>query len=126
MSDQTEFNVAEGHRYFSVECFNRAWELIEKPDRTPQEDELMLSMSMASYYHWSQRPDLSDKNLSIAYWQLSRIYALLRRADDARDYGQRCLEVSQGEEIPPVYLGYAYEALARAESLAAERAKMKA
>jgi hypothetical protein len=32
-----------------------------------------------------------------------------------------CLNVSQAEEIPPFFLGYAYEALARAESTAGNR-----
>ena len=43
---------------------------------------------------------------------------MLRQADNARHYGQLCLKYSQGEDVPPFYLGYAYEALARAESVA--------
>jgi hypothetical protein len=126
MADSPGFDIEQAHRYFSVACFNRAWDLINKQDRSPEEDEEMLRLSMASLYHWGQRMDVTERNLSVGYWQLSRIYTILRRADDARDFGQRCLEVSQAEDMPPIYLGYAYEALARAESLAGERAKMKA
>jgi hypothetical protein len=36
-----------------------------------------------------------------------------------------CLDASQGEDIPPFYLGYAYEALARAESVAGNRERME-
>jgi hypothetical protein len=64
--------------------------------------------------------------LSISYWQISRVYTALRQEDNARRYAQRCLEISQKEDVPPFYLGYAYEALARAEALAGETARMKA
>jgi len=126
MTKGPDFDLEAAHRYFSAQCFNRAWDLIDKPDRTAEEDEEMIRLSMAAAWHWTQRTDCTNKNLSIGYWQIARIYAVLRQAENARYYAQRCLEVSQDEDIPPFYLGYAYEALARAESVAGERAKMKA
>jgi len=75
----------------------------------------MLCLSLASLWHWTQREDCTDTNLSIGYWQVSRVFALLRQADNARHYGELCLDVSQKEGVEPFYLGYAYEALARAE-----------
>ena len=57
--------------------------------------------------------------MSIGYWQLSCVYALLGQADNARQYGRLCLAHSQNEE--PFYLGYAHEALARAEALGGNR-----
>ena len=126
MTKGPDFDLEAAHRYFSAQCFNRAWDLIDKPDRTAEEDEDMIRLSMAAAWHWTQRADCTNKNLSIGYWQIARIYALLRQAENARYYAQRCLEVSQDEDIPPFYLGYAYEALARAESVAGERAKMRA
>lgn len=125
MSKQPEFDMNKAHKYFSADCFNKAWDLIDKPDRTPEEDEQMLLLSMASAWHWTQREDCQPTNLSVAYWQISRIYALLRQADNARRYGQMCLDVSRGKDIQPFYLGYAYEALARAEMVAGEQAEMQ-
>ena len=110
------FDLAAAHRHFSASCFNSVWELIDKPNRSPDEDRLMVSMCHASLYHWQQRLDCTSRSLSIGYWQLSRVYALLGEADNARKYGRLCLMRSQNEE--PFYLGYAYEALARAEFLA--------
>jgi hypothetical protein len=43
--------------------------------------------------------------------------------DEARRYGELCLAASRGPEILPFYLGYAYEALARAEFVAGNRDK---
>lgn len=118
MANPADFDVLVGHRYFSVECFNRAWDLLDKTVRTPAEDEEMLHLGMASLWHWHQRSDCTDTNLSVGYWQVSRIYAVLGHADNARHHAERCLDVSRGEGIPPFYLGYAYEALARAEMVA--------
>lgn len=126
MALTNDFDELAGHRFFSAACFNRAWDLIEKPDRTADEDEAMLQLGMASMWHWSQRPDHTAKNISISAWQVSRIYSLLSQPENARRYGRMCLEASQTPGVSPFYLGYAYEALARAEAFAGDREQMEA
>lgn len=123
MTEQPSIDLAVAHRYFAAECFNRAWALIEKPQRTPAEDEDMLHLAIASLWHWSQRPDCTDKNLSVSCWQVARIYALLNRPDEARRYAQRSLQAAERGGLYPFFFAYAYEALARAESLAGHRAE---
>ncbi len=123
---EPDFDLVAAHRWFSVDCFNRAWEYINKKDRTPEEDEEMIRLSLASTWHWTQRPDCTDINRSISLWQNSRVYALVGQVENARRYGQMCLDVSQNADMPPFYLGYAYEALARAESLADDHQQVKA
>ena len=118
-----DLDLAAAHRHFSAACFNGVWELIDKPNRSPEDDRLMVSMAHASLYHWQQRPDCTSRSLSIGYWQLSRVYALLGQADNARQYGVLCLTHSQNEE--PFYLGYAHEALARAEAITGNRAEVE-
>jgi hypothetical protein len=125
MSDKPDFDADAAHRYFSVECFNRVWGLLDKPDRTPQEDQGMVQMCLASMWHWTQRGDCTDTNMSIGYWQASRVYATIRLPDEARRYGQLCLEASQGPDILPFYLGYAHESLARAEIVAGNGEKAR-
>jgi hypothetical protein len=78
---------------------------------------------LASHYHWTQRDDYSPTSASVGHWQTSRIYAILGQAENARRYGQLCLEASRAEDVPPFYLGYAYEALARAEAVGGDREK---
>lgn len=116
MDKKSDFDVKAGHRYFSAHCFNSAWDLIDKTDRTSEESELMIQLNQASLWHWSQREDCTDQNRSIGYWQASRIRALLGHVDEARRSAQLCLRYSQ--QLEPFYLGYAYEALARAEHVA--------
>ena len=105
----------QDHKKLSVDCFNRAWELLDKKDRTKEDDERMVSLAHASLAHWRMREDCTDRNLSIGYWQLSRVYAVLGQGDNAERYGGLCMHVS-GQE-PPFYLAYAHEALARAALL---------
>ena len=125
MAIKPDFNQSAAHKYFSAQCFNKAWDLMEKQNRTAQEDEEMVRLSLASHWHWTQREDYTNKEMSIAYWQTSRIYAILGQADNARRYGQLCLEASQGMDLPPFCLAYAYEALARAELVAKNSDKME-
>ena len=69
MAKEPEFDLQVAHRYFSATCFNQAWELIDKPERTAEEDEAMVQLSLASTWHWTQREDCTPANLSIGYWQ---------------------------------------------------------
>ena len=113
---RSEFDASAGHKYFAAHCFNRAWDLIEKPNRTPEDDRLMAAMSQASIYHWLHRDDCDNRRLAVGYWQASRIQALIGHADEARRFADVSLSYSAG--LKPFYIGYAYEALARAEFLA--------
>ena len=113
MGNSTAFDEQAAHRFFSEQCFNDAWDLIEKAGRTPDEDEEMAGLAHASLWHWMRREDCTDKNRSIGCWQVSRVYAILSEPEISRRYAQLALDYSQGGE--PVYTGFAYEALARAD-----------
>ena len=125
MAKKPDFDIVAAHKFFSAECFNRAWDYIDKPVRTQREADMMLSLSLASLWHWTQREDCTPTNLSIGYWQVSRAYALLQQAESARRYGELCLEASRAEGGLPFFQGYAYEALARAERVAGDQDRME-
>jgi len=124
MHNEPIFDLKEAHKYFSAACFNKAWELVEKEDRTQEEDEEMIQLSLASTWHWSQREDHSSTKQSISFWQISRVYAILGETENARKYGQLCLNVSMRDEVRSFYLAYAYETMARGEGIAGNREKM--
>jgi len=123
MSKIPDFNLQAAHKYFSVHCFNAAWEYIEKARRTPDDDDNMIRLTQTSMWHWKQREDVTDMNFSVGYWQLSRVYALAGKAEDSRKYGKLCLKHSENEE--PFYKGFAHEAMARAEALVRSNEKAK-
>lgn len=112
MTPPPPFDVAVAHRHFAPACFNRVWELLEKPDRTPAENDEMLLAAMSSVWHWSQHPECQPRNLAVGYWQISRVYAVLGNGLEARRFAARSAQHA-GEETP-FYMAYAHEALARA------------
>lgn len=123
MAKTPDFDVKAAHKYFAANCFNSVWNLIDKKDRTADENEQMINLAQASIWHWTQREDCTDQNMSTGYWQASRVYSLAGQADNARRYGQLSLNKCEGGE--PFNYGYAYEALARAEFVAGNKDKTK-
>ena len=113
MNKPPSFDLADAHRYFAAYCFNCAWDLIEKEGRTAEDDRMMVALSLASIYHWSQRPDCEDRNRSIGYWQASRVHALAGNPAEALRLGEICLSYSRA--LPPFLLAYAHEAVGRAQ-----------
>jgi len=122
MPDKPDFDLQVTHRYFSGNCFNKTWEFIDNPNRTDEDNLSMLQTAMASLWHWTQREDAKSQNLSVGNWQVSRVFALMGQADNARKYAEVSLKYSEGCE--PFYIGFAYEALARAEMAARNQEKM--
>ena len=122
MSNPPTFDVAAAHKYFAADCYNQTWKFIDNPNRTLEEDLSMLQTAMASLWHWSQREDVTSQNFAIGYWQVSRVFALMGQPENARRYGEMSLKSAQGGEI--VFVGFAYESLARAEMVAGNKAKM--
>lgn len=118
MAKNPDFDVAAAHKYFAAHCFNSAWDLLEKPTRTAEDNRLMVALNQASIYHWLNRRDCEPKRLSVGYWQASRIQAVLGNGAEARRYAEVCLSYSG--DLEPFFLGYAHEALARAAYVAHE------
>ena len=106
----------ELERRTAVGLFNFTWTLLEKPDRTPEEDELMVHAAHASRLHWDAIG--GPVNRVRGEWQLARVYAVLGRAEPALHHARRCLELCEEHGIGDFDLAYAYEALARAHTIA--------
>jgi hypothetical protein len=116
-------DTAAAHKWFSSDYFNRVWQILDKGNPTAEEGELMISMSHASLAHWRERPDCGPREISVGWWQLSRVYGVLRQAENARHYGALSLAAAQDESA--FFLGYAHEALARAAKVAGDEAVLQ-
>ena len=78
------------------------------------DDEEMRRLAEVSFWHWMQVEDHTKENESIGYWQLARVYAISGRYRLAYYYAEKCIEVSENNDLAPFYIGYGYEAKARA------------
>ena len=109
------------HRELAASCFNRTWDYLDKPELSADEIDEMIHIAHASFWHWTQVEDHTSLNLSIGTWQLSRVYAVAGQPERAEHFAKRCVEVSETHDLPPFYVGYGYEACARASALRGER-----
>lgn len=108
------------HRKTAVNLFNEVWDLMEKPKRTSEEDFQMIHKAHSSRFHWGEIGE--PVNFSRGEWQISRVYAVLRRAEPCLVHAKRNLEIVLEHEIKDFDLAFAYEALARAYSLSGDNA----
>jgi DNA-binding transcriptional MerR regulator len=116
--------AATDERRQAVDLFNGVWRLLEKEDRTVEDDDTMLHMAHASRYHWGQVG--APEQLSRGEWQVSRVYAVLGRAEPAAYHARRGLEICRANGIGDWDLAFAYEALARASAVADDKDQARA
>lgn len=115
----------ELHRKLGIDFFNFTWSYLDKPQRTRQEADTMIHAAHASRFHW-EMSGCEPVNLARGEWQISRVYAVLGRAEPAHFHAQRSLDICLEYGIGDFDLAFAYEALARAAAVglqASEHAK---
>ena len=112
-------------RLLAAQLFNETWRLMEQENRTTEDDDRMIHAAHASRYHWGQVPGVIPANLARGEWQISRVYAVLKRAEPARYHAQRVLDICQENGIADWDLAFAYEALARAHAVVGEAGKAR-
>lgn len=108
----------ESQKKVASDLFNYVWTLLEKPDRTRRESDLMIDAAHASRFFWEEI--VEPVNHARGEWQISRAYATADRAEPALYHARRCLEICEEHGIGDFDLAYAYEALARAHGVAGE------
>ncbi len=117
--------LVKAHHFFAVTFFNEIWGLIDKPERTPQDNEFMLHLAHSSLLHWSNNPEINPSNWSIGYWMLSRVYSLNSDGENALKYAEKSYEYAESGKLDPFFTGYAYEAMARGFLLTGDEEKFQ-
>ena len=107
--------------------FNETWDLIDKPDRTDEDNITMLHKAHTSCFLW--REANNPVNNARGEWQVSRVYSLLGMGEPALLHGRYSLSLCLDNGIHGLDLAFGYEAVARAchtlgntESAAANKA----
>jgi DNA-binding transcriptional MerR regulator len=109
----------ERHLHWGKTLFNDTWRLMEKEDRTPDEDARMVHQAHASAYHWLQVG--TPVHFARSHWQCSRVYCVLGRAEPALYHARFVLDICERNAIGDWDLAFAYEALARAHAVAGDK-----
>jgi hypothetical protein len=123
MSAEHEATEQELHKKLAVDLFNLVWDLLDKEERTREEDDRMLHAAHASRFHWGEIG--TPLQFERGEWQISRVYAVLNRPQGAIYHAQRCLDICTANQIGDFDIAFAYEALARAYAIAGESEKSR-
>jgi hypothetical protein len=115
---------AATRRALAVGLYNRCWELLEVPDRTPEQDAELIHAAHASRYHWGEIAD-TPARLWRGEWMCSRVYAVLDRAEPALWHARRAVTLveSGGADVEDWDRPAVYEAMARASLVAGDAAE---
>jgi DNA-binding transcriptional MerR regulator len=112
-------------KLLAAQLFNKTWQLLEQEGRTGDGDAQMIHTAHASRYHWGQVPTATPVHLARGEWLISRVYAVLGRAEPALYHARRVLDLCQGNGVGDFDLAFAYEALARASAVAGDSGRAR-
>lgn len=115
MSEPTIINEQAAHKKFAVDCFNKIWPLLQKNDRTLEENEMMIHLAHTSLFHWLHVG--TALNEQRGEWMLARVYTILEDKAKALHHAKRCLALTEKNNFKDFDLAYAYESMARACAL---------
>ena len=121
MTEEKKYTENEAHKKFAVDLFNLTWSLLDKKDRTKEEDDKMVHAAHASRFHWGEIG--TPLHFERGEWQISRVYAILNRPQPALYHAQRCLEICTANNFGDFDIAFAYEAMARAYAIAGQSAE---
>jgi hypothetical protein len=105
----------EIERKLAAHLFNETWRLLDKADRTAEENTLMIHCAHASRFHWQVVGSVS--NHAIGEWQISRVYSVVALGESALHHARLCMEHCDAHALRPFLKACAHEAMARALSL---------
>ena len=123
MPEEKTFTESEAQLHFAKQFYNKTWKLLDKQERTQEENELLVDYAHASLAHW--RVAGTGVNLQRGAWMLARVNTVLGNTQLALQCAQRCLELTEQykEQLSDFDFAFAYECVARAHALAGNQAE---
>ena len=123
MSKEKTFTESEAQLHFAKQFNGKTWKLLDKQERTQEENELMVDYAHASLAHW--RAAGTGVHLQRGVWMLARVNIVLGNTQLALQYARRCLELTEQYkgQLADFDFAFAYECMARAQALAGNRAE---
>lgn len=113
------YTLEQAHAYFGVEFNNAIFPLLEKDNRTKEEDLHMLDLAHAAMLHWQNNLKYSIVNKQRALYMLACAYTFTKHKELALMYANLCFETTEQNlsEMQDFDISYAHLALARALAL---------
>lgn len=111
-------STQEIHLELARSSNGEVWKLLEKKDRTAEEEHVMVDTAHTSNYHW--RHAGTAVHIQRGEWMLARVYTVLGHNQEALWHAKACMELTEAnpDEMQDFDLAYGFEAVARAQALA--------
>jgi hypothetical protein len=110
----------EAHQFFAIQTFNGAWELIEKPGRSADDDAEMLQRAFTSRWHWGFVGGVEQ--CATGDWQIAHCASLVGLGGLAQVYAQRAFDACEREGWTDWQRASMLEGMARAAAAAGDAA----
>lgn len=101
----------EWHKKQAIHTFNSTWDLIEKKNRSLEDNLRMIHMAHASRYHWGEIG--TELEFARGEWQISRVYSIVNCPERALFHANMSLNYCISANIHDFDRAFAYEAIAR-------------
>lgn len=117
MDETKTYTLEEAHNYFAKSINGRVWELLQKPNRSPSEDDEMLHAAHACTYHWQFVGTAVHQQRG--EWLISHVHAVLGHGNEALRHAQRCFELTESNRnlMKDFDIAYSFEGMARAQAM---------
>jgi len=112
--------ASSAHRAFATAAFNRAWELIDATDRTPEQDRRMLVLAFAARWHWGEIG--TPENIVVSDWQVAHVASLAGEVSLAMTFATAAYDGARDAELPDWLRASTAEGMARACAAGGDRA----
>ncbi len=119
---EEDYKMQEGFDDFlAIELNNQTWELLEKKNRSKEEDVKMLVFAFGSQAHWFKAKSWKPINAQRGEWLIATVYASLNRGIDVLKHGKKCLEITRLKKIKGFDLASAYEIMSRGYAIEGDK-----
>jgi hypothetical protein len=121
--EEKTYTEAEAHRFFAIDYNGKTWDLLDKADRTADDDELMVHSAHASCRHWLVAG--TGVNHQRGEWLIARVYTVLGLGEAALRHAERTLQLTEkySSEMEDFDVAFAYEGVARAHAAAGNKSE---
>ncbi len=118
--EEKTYTITQAHLHFAIDFHTLTWELLEKSERSQEDNERMENYAHASLAHW--RTAGTAVRHQRGEWLLARVYAVLNRPQEALRHAFLCAGILHDNpgEMQDFDAAFVYEAVARAHAIAGE------
>ena len=117
MSEERKYTIEEANKYFAINYNNKIWPLLEKKEKTEDENNEIINLAHASLLHWSKSAECKNVNLQRGEYMIALAYINANRKRPALYYAKRCKKMTEENAAESKDFDFAYASLVMAMAL---------